>query len=184
MKTIFLPILCVVLFSSCKSSTDGGSTSDLLLNNVIFDVNGNASLNGWTHGSSDMDSTAHFSNDVPPGSSAKWSLALSPGWLPSTESVFRNFTGLSSGIYKLTLWGKVTGMREGRGSVLISSKSLQPWQPSASASVTDTTWKQITVLDTLTLKATDTTSIVLTGGTTEIANWTVLYNNISFEKLP
>ncbi len=188
MKELFLPILCSMLFASCsKTTTEGGGglpASNILLENAIFDINGNASLNGWTYAPSDVDSVASFTNDVPPGSSAKWSLALSPGWIPSTEYVYRNFIGLTGGVYKLSLWAKVIGSNQGGGGVLISSSPLQPWKPSALLAVTDTSWKQITLFDTLTLRATDTTSIVFTGGSTEVANWGVLYNNITFEKLP
>ncbi|MFI5263385.1 MAG: hypothetical protein ACHQM6_02590 [Candidatus Kapaibacterium sp.] len=188
MKKLLLPILFGLLFASCsKSTTEGGGglpNQNLFLNNVTFDDGVNPSLNGWIYGRSDVDSLARFSADVPPGSSAKWSLVLSPGWLPATEYVHRNFTGLSSGIYKLTLWGKIEGFKSGRGGVLISSKPSLPWQSTAFTAVTDTVWKQVTLLDTLTLSASDTTTIVLDGGSTELASWKVLYNNITFEKLP
>ncbi len=187
MKKLLLTIFCGIATFSCnKASTEAGGglpPPNLLLSNQTFDDGSNASLNGWTYARSDVDSVAHFSTDIPPGSSGKWSLSLSPGWVPSTEYVYRNFIGLTSGIYKLTVWVKVLG-NHGGGELLISSKPLQPWKPLTSSSVSDTIWKQITLLDTLTFGAADTTSLIFTGGATEVANWSVLYNNITFERLP
>ena len=188
MKTLLLPALlfCTMIISSCHSTTGMGdpAPSTFYLSDQTFDSLGNPSLNGWIYGRSDMDSAAHFSNNVPMGSSAKWSLELSPGWVPTTEFVHREFTNLQSGIYKLYTWAKVTSTN-GRGSIIIGRTPIQPWNPSASLEVSDTTWKQYILLDTLSqVKTTDTVSLILTGGTTEVANWKVLYNNISFEKLP
>ena len=185
MKKTFLPLLAMLIIASCSNSTNSNMpASNIILNNFTFDSSGHPSLGGWIYGRSDVDSAAHYTSDVPPGSIAKWSVSLSPGWIPFSEFIHREFTGLSGGIYQLTFWEKVT-QPNGRGSVLISSNAYQPWHPTASIAVSDTTWTHLTLLDTLAaLTPGDTISLVLTGGSTEVANWHVLYNNITFQKLP
>ncbi|MDP4218867.1 MAG: hypothetical protein Q8916_05625 [Bacteroidota bacterium] len=179
---LYLIMMSALFATSCTNSTNAPS-SNALLDNLTFDSSGHGSLNGWSYGASDMDSAAQFTSDVPPGSSAKWSLLLSPGWIPRTEFVHHEFTGLSSGIYKLSLWEKVT-QKEGMGAVRILTSNPAPMHISASMIAEDTVWTKISLLDTLTLSAKDTVSLELTGGSTEVAAWHVLYNNITFEKLP
>ena len=182
-KYLFLVSLALLFAVSSCNKTDleaGGGLpiSKLLLSDATFDSSGHPVLGGWKYGRSDVDSNAHFVKDVPPGSYASWSLALSPGWIPSTEFVHREFSNLSTGIYELSVWAKVT-QANGRGNIIMARSALQPWIAFASVEVRDTNWHKYILLDTLTSKITDTLSVILTGGSTEVANWEVLYNTIT-----
>jgi hypothetical protein len=182
-RICFRFLLIGFLLAACSNSTTpNGSTETILLNNSTFDSSGNPALYGWTYGQSDMDSIPRFERYAPPGSSATWSVALSPGWVPTTTNVYRDFTGLSSGVYKLSLWAKIFH-GTGAGSFLIEQSDSSHWKIIDGAPVMDSIWYEFTLLDTLTLRSSDTVRINLTGGTTEVANWEVLYNNISFAKL-
>jgi len=181
MKFSFLILYCTVVGCSNSTTTTNGPYAPVLLANSTFDAAGHPSLNGWTYGRSDIDSLAQFEHDAPPSSRAQWSIALEPGWIPSTTYVTRSFTGLTSGIYKLSLWSRISPA-PGVGRFGIAVGTL-PYFLNGTE-VSDSVWTQHVLLDTLTLKYSDTVSIYLTGGSTEIAAWKVLYNNISFQKLP
>ena len=181
MKFSFLILLLGAAGCSNSTTTTNGPYAPILLTNSTFDVSGNPSLNGWTYGKSDIDSQAQFEHDAPPSFAAQWSIALEPGWIPSTTFVTRSFTGLTSGIYKLSLWSKVSPA-PGVGHFGIAVGKIPYFL--GGTEVMDSVWTQHVLLDTLTLKFSDTVSIYLTGGSSEIAAWKVLYNNISFQKLP
>jgi hypothetical protein len=173
-----------MLIVSCGSPTNPPQTN-YLLNNYTFDSSGRSFYKGWIYSGVPIEDTVpQFVNVVPPGSSAKLSIALSPGRIPSSEFVHYDLKGLSSGIYELSLWGKSTSKYGSGGIVAITKNSLfQPWNTNIYSGVSDTSWQQIILRDTLTLIPTDIISITLTGGVTEVASWTVFYNNISFQKI-
>jgi len=181
MKVSFLILLLVAAGCSNSTTTTNGPFAPILLTNSTFDAGGKPSLNGWTYGPSDIDSIAQFENDAPPSSTAQWSVALEPGWIPSTTYVTRSFIGLTTGVYKLSLWSKISPA-PGVGHVGIAVGKLPYFL--GGTEVMDSVWTQHVLLDTLTLKYSDTVSIYLTGGSSEITAWKVLYNSISFQKLP
>jgi len=192
MKQIHLSIFLALgmIFYSCTSTNSSNSNppqSDFPLVNSTFDSSGHPSLDGWLHDNSDVDSTATFLQDAPPGLGGTWSIALIPGWVPFRESVERSFTGLSSGVYQLTAWTKIRNLNNFVLAGQIGITKISGGKSDAKTLTTgdSTAWHPLTLLDTLTLQSTDTVQIKLDGGTCEVcAIDSVLYNNITFKKLP
>ncbi len=162
--------------SSLKTNTSSkhDSSTKNLINNPSFEIGNKPSLSKWK-----VDTVlASLVKDALPGY-GEWSLKLTPGWFPQEGLAETYVTGISeSGIFKLTVW----------------MKSLKNWEGSVSIGLNNTTnvkkasnnsakWSLVTVLDTLSLKTTDTLFIRLSAGRTESALHTVLFDNVSLEKI-
>jgi hypothetical protein len=187
MKKLAFTILLAVFASSCHNSTDGGNApQSIFLNNYTFDSSGYPSLSGWLHNNSDVDSTAHFVKDAPPGLGGTWSVALFPGWVPFKESVERSFFGLQSGVYQLTAWTTTLQRNKFNLSGAISISKLSGAKSESRTLLTGDTnvWHPISLLDTMTLAASDTVLITLSGSSCEVCPIdSLLFNNITFQKL-
>src|SRR5581483_10589463 len=79
-----------------------------IIRGFIFDSSGSPWLDSWKYtAASKSDSAPQYFVDAPPGSIARWSICLIPGWA-TTSTLVHSFTNLKSGIYVLTFWAKLS----------------------------------------------------------------------------
>lgn len=193
----YLLVAILVVGAGCKSSTspttNNGGTTDttVLLNHVLFQVNGVPSLNGWTYHASVAEDTIDFDPSAPPGDGL-WSLKLhTADYPPATNYVTRSFTNLSSGVYSLTallhLKYVLPPAQFPEGWMAIIKKSGSDTSTKLQLTQDSDQWHSETLLDTLTLLPTDTVTLQLSAGcratTGSLHGNPVWFDDITFKKL-
>lgn len=172
-------ILILVPLSSC----DQGSTApnqlsgNNLIQNPTFEAHGQPSLQSWTSDTA----LAKIVQDAPPGD-GMWSLQLLPGWTPQ-EGFAQTYVGGQSGVgvYKLTVWMKcINGWR---GSLSLGIWSQNAWVSRKSVSSDSSQWSIVSLMDTMSLSATDSIAVHLSAGATELSGGRVLFDDVSLERL-
>jgi hypothetical protein len=173
---IFL-VWLLLLLVSCKSAGPTGPTSEpSILFNSSFEADGKPSLDGWiVHDST----SASSSNDVPP-SGGIVSLCLQ-------DANFGNDAiaqiPLPSGfhIYRLSIWAKKTST-SGRFDVgfLPAQRQILPWD---FAIISDTSWREYSLTDTLTTKIGDSLKIFLSPGYAEVILGRTYFDLCKMEQL-
>ncbi len=188
MKTQQLARLLVLSFgwmfstgcSNSSTDTTGGQT-ELILNGG-FESGGVASLTGWTIPIGQLIDTALFSRDVPIGGGS-YSVQLYPGWFPMENRVEYDVVGRPSGVYKLTAWSKVGwGSSIGIGSISLARRS-GGLMDRKKLLLNDTVWKKYTLLDTVSLGATDTLAVILSAGMTEVVSFQQRFDLVSLVRV-
>src|SRR5581483_7456258 len=162
-------LLSMVLLGACKQTTTTNTTnSNVILSHALFEQNGQPSLNGWTFHPAGSDDTLDFEQDVPQGDGT-WSYKLhTSDFPPVTNTLTRNFTGLSSGVYSLTAWEHLkyilpdTAFPE--GWISIAKISAGDTVTKSLPTIDSTSWTSITLFDTLSLQPADTVLLLLSAG--------------------
>ena len=183
--------------ASCKSTTSPSqnnpdttktsSDTTYLLRNANFDSTGGGhSFNGWTFNK--VFDTVDFEQDAPLGDGT-WGFKLhSVDLLPPSNNITRNFTGLDSGVYALTVWSHSK-------YVYPNSVCLPGWMGimHVRGSVRDTamrylanslSWQPETMLDTLALLPTDTVTLEISAGVAVTHGNPVTVDEFTFAKYP
>jgi hypothetical protein len=196
-KIFFVFILCAAFLSSCSKTSNPASVTTpvdttALINNSLFEVGGNFSLNGWMFHPAQADDTLDFEMDTPPGKGT-WSFKLhTSDLLGANNSISQSFTNLSSGVYSLTSWLKYKYILAAGtfppGWISIIKTSAGVSTPKIQLGVDSTNWTQETLLDTLQLISTDTVTVSLSAGARSVSSnlhgnpmWV---DDITFRKLP
>jgi len=188
MKTtaLILGLLTIILFSCKKnSSMDTTVTSGNLIANPSFETaDHQINYTGWTGTVYLIDSSGvkhpPIVKDAPTGGGL-WCLQLVPGWLPVEGFSETSVTGQTgTNIYKVTVWMKTIG-----SGGLFSLEQWRNGQRVRYKRVIDSasTWKQLSLSDTLTVLPTDTLKVHLSAGSTEMTMRTVYFDLIKLEKI-
>ena len=193
-KSLFLVCVCGVFLSSCSKSSNPVTTinatdSTVILSHSLFEQNGQQSLNGWTFNPAGTDDTLDFEQDAPPGDGT-WSYKLhTSDFPPVTNTLTRNYTGLTTGVYSLTAWIHLKyDLAEGtfpEGWISIVKISGGDSTIKSQLTTDSTVWHPISLLDTLSLKSTDTVLLLLSAGariTNQHGN-PVWYDDITFKRI-
>jgi hypothetical protein len=183
-KTYILIVMIIFVFS-CKKDAQVGSTNNAgnLIANSSFETDAHQpDYNGWAGTAYLVDSLGNHNipliQDTPNGGGL-WCVQLEPLWMPTegyTESSVTGQTGTH--IYKVTAWIKTINWI---GSV--SLEQLRNGQLIVNKQLTDSSsvWKQISLLDTLTVLSTDILKVHLSAGTTEVLSGKVRFDNVKLE---
>ena len=176
MKKLKTLIVISLLIISCKK--DSSVSSINILVNSSFETNLNQpDYSGWTGTAYIIDTAGNIFDPIvqdAPSGGGLWSLQLEPGWIPSEGYSETHISGLSgTHTIELSAWMKSINWT---GSI-----SLEHWrngQKIKYKTIADnpSQWKQITLIDTLTLLMTDTITVHLSAGWTEVASGRVLYD--------
>jgi hypothetical protein len=192
MIKIFLGLCFCFFFTSCSNSSDTAPASAVMdstafPNHLFFQKDGAASLNGWTFHPSTSADIPLFEMETPP-TGGTWSLKLHKADLPNpVNSVTETFTNLTSGIYELSVWTKMKYLIPGTnpiGAISIRKSRAGLTQTATMASGDSTGWHLITLTDTLSLERTDSLTIMLAGGVSDIAAHgnALWYDDVTFRK--
>lgn len=152
-----------------------------LISNSSFELNGQASLSNWHYmnGPCCLDS---FSTDVPFGG-GMYSLKLEPMWLPAEGAVEYYVTGLTcTSAFQLKFRAKYSGVPNYQAYASIYMKT-SPLPILSIVYLTNPSWT-IYTLNTISysMLPSDTLVVKLSAGSTEVANWQVLFDKVSLEK--
>ena len=181
-KALILGLLTIILFSCKKnSSVDPTVTSGNLIANTSFETaDHQINYTGWAGSVYIIDSSGvkqpPIVNDAPTGGGL-WCLQLVPCWLPVEGFSETSVTGQSgTNIYMLTVWMKTIG-----SGGLFSLEQWRNGQQIDNKRLTDSSsvWKQISLLDTLTVLSTDILKVHLSAGYTETASGKVRFDNVT-----
>jgi hypothetical protein len=153
-------VLFLIVGSCNENSISVIRHSQNLIQNPSFESNGQPTLQSW------IADTAYvkFVRDVPSGG-GQWSVHVEAPWVPPGEGVTTYITGQSgTGVYKLSAFVKT--MIVGGHLMLGIWKDGSPGDfKSAIAEQADSTgWAEVTLLDTLSLEATDSIWVHFTVG--------------------
>jgi len=163
-----ISFLSVFALSGCKK--DKTISEGNLITNSTFESNGQPDFQGWTGMKS-------FSNDVP-ADGGKWSLKLEPVWYPGEGFAETFITGFS-GNYTFQLNCEVKSIRNGTGAIILRVKGENGTITDvAKTTFNDSTWKKVTLTAAVQLQPTDQLIVHLTAGSTEVATWFLLFDNV------
>lgn len=177
---IFLIIGIFICFSlSCNESITESQSSENLLSNGSFEINGQPSLNGWRFGNKGL---AELTNQAAPNG-GNWSLQLTSDWAPTTGFIYTPVTNIKSqDIITLSAYVRATGQFGGGGIInLVTGQSIYSGRIK-SISTSDTVWNQISVTDTVKLNTNDTLWVVLSSLHTELVPFKGLFDLVKIEK--
>jgi hypothetical protein len=173
-------VLVGTALCGCRTSTETiiSPPSEVdLISNSSFELDGNASLLGWTPRDT---VTVHLVRTAPQAG-GYWSLEIEAARFPG--SFVKTTVSLPPGThrYKFSLWGKHASRVIGGADLFF--KHLDTLSYLKSISVADTSWIRYSVFDTLSTSAQDSLVINLSGGGTEIAAGETFFDLCSLEKL-
>lgn len=190
MKNI-LAAFIIFSFFSCEDELRNNNdipepivvTPPNLITNSGFELNGQSSFSNWNYTSGPIGIDT-FSTDVP-ASGGTYSLKLEPLWVPGEGAVVTYLTGLTGNhTYQLNFCSKCVNVasQQGSASVYINASFVTSVQ---SLSFTNNQWTSYTLnTSLLNLIASDTLVVKLSAGSTEVANWQILFDNVELYQLP
>jgi hypothetical protein len=191
MKTQFLYAAITLLFISCEKDKQNKDLNPekntVILTNLIsnsgFEINGLPSISGWDYvdGPCNLDT---FSADVPAGGGVS-SLKLEPLWLPAQGAMETYLTGLTCNCpFRLNFQAKCINLNDPLVSVSVYKKATSI-ASLPSISFFNNQWTPYVLFTpTFNLTSSDTLVVKLSAGSTEVANWQVLFDQIELYKLP
>ena len=181
----YILIMMTIFVFSCKKDKPNSSTDDAgnLIANSSFETSTHQpDYNGWMGSAHLTDSLGNqyipLVQDAPNGGGL-WCVQLEPLWMPTEGYTEISITGQTgTHIYKVTAWIKTINWI---GSV--SLEQLRNGQLIVNKQLTDSSsvWKQISLLDTLTVLSTDILKVHLSAGTTEVLSGKVRFDNVKLE---
>ena len=191
MKAPLIYAAIAILFVSCEKEKQ---TEDLnpdkntvtltnLISNSGFEIIGQPSISNWSFvdGPCSIDT---FSNDVPTGGGVS-SLKLEPLWLPAEGAVETYITGLTCNCpFRLNFQAKCINLIDPLVSASVYIKAVSIASIPA-LSFYNTQWTPYVLFTpTFNLTTSDTLVVKLSAGSTEVANWQVLFDQVELYQLP
>jgi hypothetical protein len=164
----------LLFFSSChKDETPAGS---IIIYSFGFEDSLGSSFAGWTS------SSYTLVNDVP-SNGGTWSLQLEPAMPPGEGIAEKPVSLISSGTYNLQLSADTKVTNAGTGWLrLLLKHNGGSTDTLATKSFTNTEWQNNSLTASANVGAGDQLVIQLSAGTSQIADWFTLFDNIQLEK--
>ncbi|TDJ53172.1 MAG: hypothetical protein E2O46_06185 [Ignavibacteria bacterium] len=166
-KRLLLPFFTLLLFTlllyRCSDSIIVPGNENNLITNPSFEENGNASLNGWIIAG---DTINQFTTDIPPNG-GNWAITINSVWIsPLTNGIYTTVK-LSTGIhiYRFSVWAKYQEVTGSTNMLIIKPDTTIVLR---SIQITDTLWKEYSVIDTIAADVSDSLRIILSGGGSQI----------------
>ncbi len=157
-------LLPFTLFNyQCSDSIIVPGIENNLILNPSFEENGNASLAWWIIAG---DTINQFTTDIPPNG-GNWAITINSVWIsPLTNGIYTTVK-LSPGthIYHFSVWAKYQNVTGSTNMLIVKPDTTIVLR---SIQITDTLWKQYSVIDTIAADDSDSLSIILSGGGSQI----------------
>jgi hypothetical protein len=180
-----------ILFLSCEKEKQESNTMRTkatyaipnLIGNPGFEINCQSSFSGWQfvnwYATSDT-----FSTDVPSGGGC-YSLKLQPGWFPAEGTAETYIAGLNcTGTFQLKFYAKCVNVVGQQTFAAIYMKT-SPLPAMSVVYFSDPSWTMYTLNSmNYTLTPSDTLVVKLSAGSSEVANWEVLFDSVTLYKIP
>ncbi len=158
---ILLPF--TLLNYQCSDSIIVPGNENNLILNPSFEENGNASLAWWIIAG---DTINQFTTDIPPNG-GNWAITINSVWIsPLTNGIYTTVK-LSPGIhiYHFSVWAKYQKVTGSTNMLIVKPDTTIVLR---SIQITDTLWKQYSVIDTIAADDSDSLRIILSGGGSQI----------------
>lgn len=184
---IIISIVISVLLFACKneSSEDSTPVPLNLINNSSFETSANQpDYSGWMGTAFLTDSLGN--HNIPlvqdaPANGGQWCVQLEPMWYPAegyTETILTGQAGTH--IYQVTAWMKTISWT---GSISLEQYSNGQLIDHKQLTDSSGVWKLESLVDTLTVLASDTLKVHLSAGSTELANGKVRFDMVQLKNL-
>lgn len=175
MKSIIAVLFISLLILACDRDKNPTNpvNENLILEESFENTNNQPTYDNWTV-SPDL---ASFASETPENGGS-WSLQLEPGWAPQegfAEQTIEIPEG--SNTYTLSAWVK------GNGYILMGIQSEAGLIESKKVTNESDNWQQISITNSFDVKAGDKLYVKLSAGKTEVANWKILVDLVTVEKL-
>jgi hypothetical protein len=168
-------LICIVSWKAKSASFSSDSSN--LIQNSSFEINDQPTLQSWV-----ADTTlAQFFQDAPPAG-GKWSLRISPGWIPQEGFARTYISGQSAvGVYRVAFWAK--SINGWKGSASFGQWNQNAWVRSKRIYCDSTSWTQFSLVDTLSLQPNDTIAVHLSAGAVELSNGQILFDLVELKRI-
>ncbi|MCW8805643.1 MAG: hypothetical protein OQK56_04220 [Ignavibacteriaceae bacterium] len=161
-KLCFVFILLFII-CSCNDEEPTAPTEENLLLNTSFENNGTFSTVGWT-----LPTSSDSSNDVPPNG-GNYSLKLQSNAPPEEYAYIKVPVKLQYSIFKLTFWGKSTGVSSNvPGKAVLSLIRNKAEINSQSILVDQISWQSFSIQDTFNVAQGDSFIVKFSGGINQL----------------
>ncbi len=175
----FTIMFLVLILAACKESPTEPAISPNLIVNGNFETDHAPTLEGWHLGSSQL---AKLVDEVPQGGGG-WALELTADWAPTMGFAYTPITSVESGdIVQLSAFVRAIGP-EGGGSIQLRTGETIWTSAQSNARTSDTSWTQLTLVDTLALGPNDTLWVVLSSFETELIPRKGLFDLITLKRI-
>jgi hypothetical protein len=153
-----------------------------LVENSSFETNGQPTLEGWQVQNRSLTSLVE---EAPPGG-GQWSLKLEADWAPPTGYVAALIPDAQDGdTFQLSAYARATSPSGGAAVGLVVGKSFEysERRDESFTSTTDVEWRQLSVVETLSLREGEYAWVVLSAPPTEVAPRSGLFDLVTVERL-
>ncbi len=165
-KRLLLPFFTLLLFTlllnRCSDSIITPENENNLITNTSFEENGDSSLADWFV---NMPSFVHFTNDTPPNG-GNWAITIDVLWGSGNDVITTVKIPEGTHIYKFSFWSKYSNNPGYAETLLVSQDSVSQINRTYADSES---WKNYSILDTITSVSGDSLQIKLSGGFSHIA---------------
>ena len=181
MKKRFLLPLFVLLFFAllsfrCSDSINTPGNENNLIPNPSFEMNGVSTVAFWFV---NMPSIVNFTNDTPPNG-GNWAISIDVLWGIGNDVITTILIPEGTHIYKFSFWSKYLNNPGYAELLLATQDSLSQINRTI---VNSESWKNYSILDTITSVSGDSLQIKLSGGFSHIAPGKTYFDLCTLELL-
>jgi len=152
--------------------------SDNVLMNSSFEKDGQPTLEGWRIGNPQL---VRFVHQAPP-EGGEWCIELTSDWSPTTGFIYTPVPEIQDGDV-VQLSGYIRSPGSAGGGYIALAIGKNHFGIRKVASVEDTVWTEVTLMDTVSLSEGDTLWVVVSSFNTEIVSLKGLFDEIRLFKL-
>ena len=172
----FVLLLFTILFSRCSDSIIAPEISNNLIPNPSFELNGVSSVAFWFV---NMPSIVNFTNDTPPVG-GNWAITIDVLWGSGNDVISTVLIPEGTHIYKFSFWSKYSN-KPGYAELLLDAPDSL-YQINRII-VDSESWKNYSILDTISSVSGDSLQIKLSGGFSNIVPGNTYFDLCTLELL-
>ena len=173
---LFVLLLFAHLLSRCSDSIIIPENENNLIPNPSFEMNGVSTIAFWFV---IMPSIVHFTTDTPPNG-GNWAITIDVLWGSGNDVISTVIIPEGTHIYKFSFWSKYSNMPGYAEILLVAQDSLSQINRT---NVDSESWKNYSILDTITSVFGDSLQIKLSGGFSNIAPGKTYFDLCTLELL-
>ncbi|RKY92452.1 MAG: hypothetical protein DRQ01_06280 [Ignavibacteriae bacterium] len=179
-KRLLLPLCVLLLFahllSRCSDSLITPVNENNLIPNPSFELNGVSTVAFWFV---NMPSLVHFTNDTPTNG-GNWAITIDVLWGSGNDVISTVIIPEGTHIYKFSFWSKYSNKPGFAETLLAARDSLYQINRII---VDSESWKNYSILDTITSVSGDSLKIKLSGGFSNIVPGKTYFDLCTLELL-
>ncbi len=173
---LFVFLLSALLSSRCSDSVNAPENEKNLIPNSSFEINGISTLAFWFV---NMPSLVNFTNDTPPNG-GNWAITIDVLWGSGNDVITTIIIPEGTHIYKFSFWSKYSN-KPGYAELLLDAPDSL-FQINRT-NVDSESWKNYSIVDTITFVSGDSLQIKLSGGFSNIVPGKTYFDLCTLELL-